>query len=49
MNVLISGASAAGPALAHRLRRSGHQVTVVDRVPALRDSGYAVGLRLGAD
>ncbi|MES4900838.1 MULTISPECIES: FAD-dependent monooxygenase [unclassified Streptomyces] len=43
--VLISGASVAGPALAHLLHRDGYEVTVVERAPALRDSGYAVDFR----
>ncbi len=45
MDVLISGASVAGPALAHWLSRTGHRVTVVERAPALRDGGYAVDFR----
>ncbi|MEU7058684.1 FAD-dependent monooxygenase [Streptomyces sp. NPDC046197] len=45
MKVLISGASVAGPALAHFLHRDGHEVTVVERAPELRDSGYAVDFR----
>ncbi|MEU0003673.1 FAD-dependent monooxygenase [Streptomyces sp. NPDC006314] len=45
MKVLISGASVAGPALAWFLHRDGHEVTVVERAPALRDSGYAVDFR----
>ncbi|MEU4563101.1 FAD-dependent monooxygenase [Actinoplanes sp. NPDC023936] len=44
-NVLISGASVAGPALAYFLHRGGYDVTVVERAPALRDSGYAVDFR----
>ncbi|WP_035855962.1 FAD-dependent monooxygenase [Cryptosporangium arvum] len=44
-SVLISGASVAGPTLAWYLRRAGHEVTVVERAPALRDSGYAVDFR----
>jgi 2-polyprenyl-6-methoxyphenol hydroxylase-like FAD-dependent oxidoreductase len=40
--VLISGASVAGPALAYFLQRDGYDVTVVERAPAVRDSGYAV-------
>ncbi|MFG1649407.1 FAD-dependent monooxygenase [Micromonospora sp. NPDC049275] len=44
-NVLISGASVAGPALAYFLHQSGYDVTVVERAPALRDSGYAVDFR----
>ncbi|MFI9805034.1 FAD-dependent monooxygenase [Streptomyces sp. NPDC052301] len=45
MKVLISGASVAGPALAFFLHRDGHEVTVVERAPTLRDSGYAVDFR----
>ncbi|MFE1886003.1 FAD-dependent monooxygenase [Streptomyces diastatochromogenes] len=45
MKILISGASVAGPALAWFLHRDGHEVTVVERAPALRDSGYAVDFR----
>ncbi|MFF5210584.1 FAD-dependent monooxygenase [Streptosporangium sp. NPDC000396] len=45
MKVLISGASVAGPALAYFLHRDGHDVTVVERAPELRDSGYAVDFR----
>ncbi|WP_371778237.1 FAD-dependent monooxygenase [Streptosporangium subroseum] len=43
--VLISGASVAGPVLAYFLHRDGYDVTVVERVPKLRDSGYAVDFR----
>ncbi|MGV9676507.1 FAD-dependent monooxygenase [Nocardia sp. NPDC003482] len=43
--VLISGASVAGPALAHVLHRDGYDVTVVERAPTIRDSGYAVDFR----
>ncbi|MGJ6960834.1 FAD-dependent monooxygenase [Streptosporangium sp. G11] len=43
--VLISGASIAGPALAHWLSRSGHAVTVVERSPALRPGGQAVDFK----
>ncbi|HEY3506356.1 MAG TPA: FAD-dependent monooxygenase [Actinocatenispora sp.] len=42
---LISGASVAGPALAYLLHRDGYAVTVVERAPGLRDSGYAVDFR----
>jgi len=45
MEILISGASVAGPALAHWLQRYGHRVTVVERAPALRGGGYAVDFR----
>ncbi|MFG1963690.1 FAD-dependent monooxygenase [Nonomuraea sp. NPDC049028] len=43
--VLISGASVAGPALAYFLHRDGYEVTVIERAPHLRDSGYAVDFR----
>jgi 2-polyprenyl-6-methoxyphenol hydroxylase-like FAD-dependent oxidoreductase len=45
MNVLISGASVAGPALAYWLHRYGWQPTVVERAPAIRPGGQAVDLR----
>ncbi|KUL36907.1 FAD-dependent oxidoreductase [Streptomyces sp. NRRL F-4489] len=45
INVLISGASVAGPALAHLLHRDGYRVTVVERAPAVRGGGYAVDFR----
>lgn len=45
MNVLISGASIAGPVLAYWLTRQGVDVTVVERAPALRKTGgHAVDL-----
>ncbi|CAM5595350.1 FAD-dependent oxidoreductase [Streptomyces spiroverticillatus] len=43
--VLISGASIAGPALAHWLHRYGFTPTVVERAPELRSGGYKVDLR----
>lgn len=43
--VLISGASIAGPALAHWLHRYGFAVTVVERAPGLRTGGYKVDIR----
>lgn len=43
--VLVAGASIAGPALAHWLRRRGAEVTVVERVPRLRPGGQAVDAR----
>lgn len=45
LKVLISGAGIAGPALAYWLGRSGHQVTLVERHPTLRDTGAQVDLR----
>jgi 2-polyprenyl-6-methoxyphenol hydroxylase-like FAD-dependent oxidoreductase len=44
-NILISGASVAGPALAFWLRRHGFNPTVVERAPAPRPGGYAVDFR----
>lgn len=45
MRVLISGASVAGPVLAHWLTRYGFEVTVVERAPALRKTGgHAIDL-----
>jgi 2-polyprenyl-6-methoxyphenol hydroxylase-like FAD-dependent oxidoreductase len=45
VKVLISGASIAGPVLAHWLTRYGMDVTVVERSPALRKTGgHAIDL-----
>ncbi|MEU9918698.1 FAD-dependent monooxygenase [Streptomyces sp. NPDC051001] len=44
-NVLISGASISGPALAYWLHRSGWAVTVVEKAGALRDGGYPIDIR----
>ncbi|MEU4562725.1 FAD-dependent monooxygenase [Actinoplanes sp. NPDC023936] len=41
----MTGASIAGPALAHWLHRRGAEVTVVERAPALRPGGQAVDAR----
>jgi 2-polyprenyl-6-methoxyphenol hydroxylase-like FAD-dependent oxidoreductase len=43
--VLISGASIAGPTLAYWLARRGAAVTVVERAPALRGGGHGVDFR----
>src|SRR5438128_2281305 len=43
--VLVAGASIAGPALAHWLRRRGAEVTVVERAPRPRPGGQAVDAR----
>src|ERR1044072_1831947 len=43
--VLVVGASIAGPALAHWLRRRGAVVTVVERASGLRPGGQAVDAR----
>jgi 2-polyprenyl-6-methoxyphenol hydroxylase-like FAD-dependent oxidoreductase len=45
MDILISGASVAGPALAFWLSRRGFTATVVERAPQLRGGGYAVDFR----
>ncbi|MEU7895656.1 FAD-dependent monooxygenase [Nonomuraea sp. NPDC049152] len=45
MNILISGAGIAGPALAHWLRRHGFTPTIVEIAPDLRDGGHAVDFR----
>ncbi|NUS42999.1 MAG: FAD-dependent oxidoreductase [Mycobacteriaceae bacterium] len=42
---MVAGASIAGPALAHWLRRRGADVTVVERAPRLRPGGQAVDAR----
>ncbi|WP_028925599.1 FAD-dependent monooxygenase [Pseudonocardia acaciae] len=44
-HILISGASIAGPALAHWLHRFGLRATVVERAPALRPGGQAIDVR----
>src|SRR5208282_5897369 len=44
-NILISGASAAGPGLAYWLHHYGFNPTVVERAPAQRAGGYAIDLR----
>ena len=45
MDVLISGAGIAGPALAYWLARFGFSPTVVERAPSLRPGGQAVDFR----
>lgn len=44
-NVLISGTSIAGPALAHRLGEHGIRATLVEKAPTTRTGGYAVDIR----
>jgi 2-polyprenyl-6-methoxyphenol hydroxylase-like FAD-dependent oxidoreductase len=44
-DILISGASVAGPTLAYWLRRYGFHPTVVERAPAPRPGGQAIDLR----
>ncbi|KAL4898281.1 monooxygenase [Aspergillus ambiguus] len=45
LKILICGGGCAGPALAFWLAKSGHQVVVVERFPALRASGAQIDLR----
>ncbi|KAA8915867.1 hypothetical protein TRICI_001992 [Trichomonascus ciferrii] len=45
MKVLICGGGCAGPSLAFWLSRSGHDVTIVERLPNLRASGAQIDLR----
>lgn len=45
LDILISGASIAGPAAARLLAAQGHQVTVVERASTLRSGGQTVDLR----
>ncbi|MFC5141845.1 FAD-dependent monooxygenase [Actinomycetospora rhizophila] len=44
-HALISGASIAGPALAHELNARGWRTTVVERAPRLRDEGQNIDVR----
>ncbi|GAB3687557.1 FAD-dependent monooxygenase [Nocardiopsis oceani] len=43
--VLVSGASIAGPALAHWLHHYGIRTTVVEKAPAPRSGGHAIDIR----
>ncbi len=45
LNILICGGGIAGPALAFWLAKNGHQVTIIERFPALRATGAQVDLR----
>ncbi|WPU91911.1 FAD-dependent monooxygenase [Mucilaginibacter sabulilitoris] len=44
-NILISGASIAGPALAYWLNQYGFNVTIVEKSPELRKGGYRIDIR----
>jgi len=44
-NILISGASIAGPALGYWLNQYGFKVTIVEKAPQLRLGGYRVDVR----
>lgn len=47
MRILISGGGIAGPALAHALSalKTPHQITILERAPALRSAGQQVDVR----
>ena len=45
LQVLISGASVAGPALAFFLARAGAKVTIVEKAPSLRTGGQNIDIR----
>ncbi|KAI4224877.1 MAG: hypothetical protein L6R36_004329, partial [Xanthoria steineri] len=45
LKILICGGGCAGPVLAYWLARSGHQVTIVERFPALRTTGAQIDIR----
>src|SRR5580700_3136554 len=44
-NILIAGASIAGPALAWWLKKYGFNVTVIEKAPVLRGGGYRIDVR----
>lgn len=44
MRVLISGAGIAGPTLAWWLARSGHSVTVLEKMPSMRATGQNIDI-----
>lgn len=45
LNVLVAGASIAGPTAAYWLAKAGAKVTVVERFPALRTNGQGIDIR----
>ena len=42
MRIVVNGAGVAGPTLAWWLRKSGHEVLLVEQSPELRSGGYAI-------
>ena len=42
MRIIINWAGIAGPTLAYWLRRSGHEVLLVEAAPRLRGGGYVI-------
>ncbi|MET0898053.1 MAG: FAD-dependent monooxygenase [Mycobacterium sp.] len=45
MDILVSGASIAGPAVAYWLAKAGHRVVVIERADELRTAGHNVDVR----
>lgn len=45
LDILVSGASIAGPVAAYWLARAGHRVTVVERADQLRRAGQNIDVR----
>lgn len=45
LNILVVGASIAGPMTAYWLAKAGAHVTVIERYPSLRKGGHAVDIR----
>ncbi|WP_328351696.1 FAD-dependent monooxygenase [Mycobacterium sp. NBC_00419] len=45
MDILISGASIAGPTVAYWLAKAGHRVTVIERADSLRTAGQNIDVR----
>jgi 2-polyprenyl-6-methoxyphenol hydroxylase-like FAD-dependent oxidoreductase len=42
VKIVINGVGVAGPTLAYWLRRSGHEVLLVEEAPQLRNGGYVI-------
>ena len=42
MRIAINGAGIAGPTLAYWLRKSGHEVLLIEAAPQLRTGGYII-------
>ena len=45
MDILVSGASIAGPTVAYWLAKAGHRVTVIERAESLRTAGQNIDVR----
>lgn len=46
MRIVINGVGIAGPTLAYWLRKSGHEVLLVESAPRLRTGGYIIDFGL---